>query len=60
MDVVDYSRQITAHNDADEMSVEEFVAAFQRIRDAEVRASLIALITRLAENSTENRPRLQS
>jgi hypothetical protein len=38
-------------NDACELTTDELVEAFQRIRDPEVRASIIALVTRLAETS---------
>ena len=56
VEVIDRSRPCYADNDAEEMTAEEFLAAFQSIRDPEVRASLIALITRLAEASSIEPP----
>jgi len=42
---------IRADNDAAELKTEQLVEAFKRIKDPEVRASIIALVTRLAETA---------
>jgi hypothetical protein len=40
---------LNADNDIEEMSAEAFFAAFERIKDPEVRASIMALVSRLAD-----------
>jgi hypothetical protein len=42
---------LNADSDIEEISAEAFLAAFERIKDPEVRASIIALVSFLADTA---------